>query len=111
MRRDLQSVAQICYRGKQELERTQAPQLEAVMTSNVMKRNLTFRKAIVADTSTVVQIGTETFQAAFGPYHAPEDMEQYLTANFNKEIIQSLIEDVTYHFLLGYGSELMRACM
>jgi ribosomal protein S18 acetylase RimI-like enzyme len=70
-----------------------------------MKRNLTFRKAIVADTSTVAQIGAETFRAEFGPHHTPEDMEEYLADNFNNEVILSLIEDVSHHFLLGYEGE------
>jgi hypothetical protein len=30
MRRDVQSMVQICYLGRQELERAQAPQLKAV---------------------------------------------------------------------------------
>ncbi len=67
-----------------------------------MNRNLTFRKATIADTSTIVQIGAKTFKAAFGSYHTTEDMEQYLEANFNNEIIQSLIEQDTFNFMLGY---------
>lgn len=70
-----------------------------------MKRKLTFRKATVEDTSTIVQLGADTFKAAFGPYHRPEDMAEYLAANFNDEIVQSLIEDVTLYFLLGYEGE------
>jgi ribosomal protein S18 acetylase RimI-like enzyme len=67
-----------------------------------MKKNLTFRKATVEDTDTIVQLGADTFKAAFGPYHTPEDMDEYLAANFNNEIVQSLLEDVSSHFLLGY---------
>lgn len=67
-----------------------------------MKRKLTFRKATVADTNTIVQIGAETFKAAFGIYHTPEDMEHYLAVNFNKDVIQSFIEDDYYNFILGY---------
>jgi GNAT superfamily N-acetyltransferase len=67
-----------------------------------MNRNLTLRRATVDDTSTIVQLGADAFKAAFGPYHRPEDMAGYLAANFNHEIVQSLIEDVSSYFLLGY---------
>ena len=67
-----------------------------------MKRKLTFRNAIFEDTSTIVQFGADTFKAAFGPYHRPEDMAEYLAANFNDEVVQSLIEDTSSYFLLMY---------
>jgi GNAT superfamily N-acetyltransferase len=67
-----------------------------------MKRKITFRRVTVADTSTIVQIGAETFKAAFGPHHTAKDMAAYLEVNFNNAVIQSLIEDVSHHFLLGY---------
>ena len=77
-----------------------------------MNLNLTFRRATVADTSTIIQIGAETFKAAFGPYHTPEDMDAYLVANFNSKIIQSLIEDVSYYFILGFeGKKLIGYAM
>lgn len=68
----------------------------------MMKRELSFRRATFEDTSTIVQLGADTFKAAFGPYHRPEDMAEYLSANFNHEMVQSLIEDVSSCFLLGY---------
>ncbi len=67
-----------------------------------MNLNLTFRRATLEDVGTIVQIGAETFKAAFGPYHTTEDMADYLAANFNEEVIQSLIEDTGHTFLLGF---------
>jgi len=84
-----------------EAQRCQAAEPD-IKASSTMNLNLTFRRATIADTSTIVQIGAETFKAAFGPYHTPEDMDAYLVANFNSKIIQSLIEDVSYYFLLGF---------
>lgn len=70
-----------------------------------MTRELSFRKATVEDTSTIVRLGADAFKAAFGPYHRPEDMAEYLAANFNNEVIQSLIESVSTYFLLGYDGQ------
>jgi len=67
-----------------------------------MRRKLTFRKATIEDTSKIVQLGADTFKAAFSAYHRPEDMASYLSANFTYESIRSQIEDVFSYFLLGY---------
>jgi ribosomal protein S18 acetylase RimI-like enzyme len=67
-----------------------------------MNRNLAFRRATIEDTSQIVQIGADTFKAAFAAYHRPEDMASYLSANFNDKNIQSQIEDGSSYFLLGH---------
>lgn len=77
-----------------------------------MMLKLAFRRATVEDTSTLVQFGADTFKAAFGPYHTPEDMAEYLAANFNYEVVQSLIENSSTYFVLGYeGQEVVGYAM
>ena len=70
-----------------------------------MDRDLSFRKATLSDASTIARIGAQTFQAAFGPYNTREDMEEYLAANFNLDVIQSLLEGSSSTFLLGSEGE------
>lgn len=75
-------------------------------------RKLDFRTAGIADADLIVQIGAETFLAAFGPDNTVEDMEKYLAANFNLERIRSQIEDPAASFLLGYdGGQLAAYAM
>ena len=70
-----------------------------------MNRAYSFRKATASDASLIARIGAKTFKAAFGPENTPEDMDAYLAANFNLEVIQSLLEEEGSTFLLGYESD------
>jgi len=68
-----------------------------------MNPNLIFRRATISDASTIAPIGAETFKAAYGPDNTPEDMEEYLAANFNLGTIQSQLADPSSIFLMGFG--------
>jgi GNAT superfamily N-acetyltransferase len=70
-----------------------------------MNRDLSFREAVVSDASLIAHIGAETFKATFGPDNTPEDMEAYLVANFNLEVIKALLDETSSTFLLGYEYE------
>jgi ribosomal protein S18 acetylase RimI-like enzyme len=67
-----------------------------------MKREVTFRVATISDAITIARIGAETFKVAFGLDNTPEDMEEYLAANFSRDVIRDLLAEASSTFLLGY---------
>ena len=77
-----------------------------------MNRDLMFRRATISDASTIAQIGADTFKAAFGPDNTLENMDEYLSANFNTETIQSQLTDPSSIFLMGFdGGKLIGYAM
>jgi ribosomal protein S18 acetylase RimI-like enzyme len=56
------------------------------------------------DASLIARIGAATFEAAFGADNTPEDMNEYLAANFNLANIQAHLADPLSSYLLGYES-------
>lgn len=71
---------------------------------SIMKSELSFREATISDANTIARIGAETFKVAFGPDNTPDDMEEYLAANFSLDVIRDLLEEASSTFLLGYES-------
>jgi ribosomal protein S18 acetylase RimI-like enzyme len=63
---------------------------------------LSIRKATVKDATIVASFGARTFEEAFGSQNTKEDMEAYLSSNFNEERIRSQLSDESSNFLLVY---------
>ena len=68
----------------------------------MISQNLSIRRAIHEDASTIADLGARTFEASFGTQNRPEDMEQYLASSFSTEHIEAEIVDPASTFLLAY---------
>lgn len=66
------------------------------------KKQLSFRRAELSDTTLITDLGARTFQASFAADNTAEDMADYLMANFSKERIQEQLSDPASTFLLAY---------
>ena len=63
------------------------------------------RKATVAESNIIADLGARTFVTGFGTCNSPEDMKQYLLTNFSRETIQSQLSNKSSIFLLGYQND------
>ena len=63
---------------------------------------LSIQKATVQDAAIVASFGARAFKEAFGPQNTKEDMQAYLSCNFNEEHIRSQLLDRSSSFLLAY---------
>jgi diamine N-acetyltransferase len=66
---------------------------------------LLIRRATPADVALIAGIGARTFEAAFGPDNRPQDMRQYIAANFSLQQIEHELADPRSIFLLAYEDE------
>jgi ribosomal protein S18 acetylase RimI-like enzyme len=66
---------------------------------------LFIRKATVKDSALVASFSARTFQDAFGSKNTKEDMEVYLSANFNEEYVCSQLLDPSSTYLLAFQKD------
>jgi len=63
------------------------------MTSGDVKSPLTVRRAVVADASTLAELGAATFTETFAEANTPEDFAAYMAASFGEAIQRAELED------------------
>jgi diamine N-acetyltransferase len=63
------------------------------------------RHATEADAELIACIGARMFEESFGALNHPEDMAQYLTANFSEAIIQTDIADPCTTYLIAFRGD------
>ncbi|NIS83398.1 MAG: GNAT family N-acetyltransferase [Anaerolineales bacterium] len=66
---------------------------------------LSIRKATVKDAGLLAAFGARTFEEAFGSQNSQEDIEEYLSSNFNVEHIRSQLVNRSSSFLLAYKGD------
>lgn len=67
--------------------------------------HLSIRKAKLGDAVQISSFGARTFKQAFSSQNTEEDMEAYLSSNFNESKIRSQLLDRSSTFLLAYIDE------
>ena len=63
--------------------------------------DVTIRPATSEDAKLLTDLGAQTFAAAFAKDNTPEDMADYLTANFNHEKLAEELADVDSTFFIA----------
>src|SRR5215510_12583841 len=63
------------------------------MTSNDAHAPVTIRRAVVADASTLAELGASTFTETFAEANTPEDFAAYMSASFGEAIQRAELED------------------
>jgi GNAT superfamily N-acetyltransferase len=63
------------------------------MPSNDVKSPITVRRAVVADASTLAELGAATFTETFAEANTPEDFAAYMAASFSEAVQRVELED------------------
>ena len=69
------------------------------------RSGILIRRATVADTALIAEMGARTFRDTFAAENLPEDMDQYIAANFATGKIRSELKDRKSIFLLLYQDD------
>jgi len=64
------------------------------------------RPAGINDSEIITDVGSRSFQEAFGTRNSPEDMQKYLSEKFSLENIKKEISDVNAKFFIAYFDEI-----
>src|SRR4030095_16658034 len=64
------------------------------------------RPAGINDSEIIADVGSRSFQDAFGMRNSPEDMQKYLSEKFSLENIIKEISDVNAKFFIAYFNEI-----
>ena len=62
---------------------------------------VTIRQATLSDLGVLKAIGRQTFKETFGDDNTAEDMENYLQATFNDDILLQSLQDPDVHYFLA----------
>jgi ribosomal protein S18 acetylase RimI-like enzyme len=67
---------------------------------------ISIRPAGIKDSEIIADIGSRSFQDAFGSRNSPEDMQKYLLEKFSIENIKKEISDINANFFIAYYQEI-----